>query len=369
MFIFKQLFSGRELAPWSGNALTLALSWPFFLALTGLLYGQQINFATQVVPLFSGSGSCTSCHGGGSPSGGMNLTGTADQIYFEVVQETSTRTVVNNPTTSTILTKPSRTVSHSSFTQALPTWAVGQTSYQTTLQWIQQGAARTPVALSRNPTSLNFSARVGAGNPPNQTLQISNSGGGMLNWSVSDNQTWLTLSPSSGSSTGETDNVSVNVAIAGLTAGTYTATITIAGQTSGTAPFQLPSQSTAVTLNLSPPVGVEEKNTTGIPTQFNLEQNFPNPFWSGAASSARSGGNLSTQMAYALPERGRVTLVVSNLAGQTVRVLVDEQKPAGRHLATWDGRDQAGNMLPSGVYFYILATGKMRLSRKMILLQ
>jgi len=82
-------------------------------------------------------------------------------------------------------------------------------------------------ALVVNPASLSFSAQQGGTNPPNQTFNITNGGTGTLNWSITDNQTWLSVSPTSGTTTTETDPVTVSINIAGLTSGTLTGTITV----------------------------------------------------------------------------------------------------------------------------------------------
>jgi hypothetical protein len=103
-----------------------------------------------------------------------------------------------------------------------------------------------PLAIVRAPESMIFEAVEGGGNPASQTLQISNGGGGTLNWSVSDNAPWLSLGPSSGSATEETDPVTVRVDISGRTAGTYTGIISIAASGSTNSP-----QTTAVTLNVA----------------------------------------------------------------------------------------------------------------------
>lgn len=91
-----------------------------------------------------------------------------------------------------------------------------------------------------------FNAQIAGGNPPAQTLSLRNSGGGTLNWNVSDNQSWLSLSPTSGSSTGETDNVQVSVNASGLSQGTYNGTITVSASDATNSP-----QTRSVTLNLA----------------------------------------------------------------------------------------------------------------------
>lgn len=80
-----------------------------------------------------------------------------------------------------------------------------------------------------------------------------------------------------------------------------------------------------------------------VPTAFALAQNYPNPF------------NPTTQIHYELPEAATVQIVIFNTFGQTVKTLVrQEAKEAGYYDATWNGRDEAGLLATSGVYFYRL---------------
>ena len=64
-----------------------------------------------------------------------------------------------------------------------------------------------------------------------------------------------------------------------------------------------------------------------------------------------------------------VTVEVYNLKGQKVRTLVDETKAEGHYQAKWDGTDENGRKVTSGVYFYRMKSGKFTSSRKMILLK
>lgn len=97
---------------------------------------------------------------------------------------------------------------------------------------------------------------------------------------------------------------------------------------------------------------------TDKPIKVVLGQNFPNPF------------NPETTIPYALPEDGRITLVIYNALGQAVRTLVDGNVPADSYSVRWDSRDDAGRIVSSGVYFYRLtAAGKHKLVQKMILLK
>src|SRR5207244_3998422 len=83
-----------------------------------------------------------------------------------------------------------------------------------------------------------FAGTVGGTTPSAQALAVSNVGGGTLTWSASDNSTWLTLSPVSGTNSG---TVTASVNLTGLTAGTHTAAITVAaiGATTKTIPVTL----------------------------------------------------------------------------------------------------------------------------------
>ncbi|NOZ61975.1 MAG: T9SS type A sorting domain-containing protein [Calditrichaeota bacterium] len=87
-----------------------------------------------------------------------------------------------------------------------------------------------------NPTSMTFSSNQGS-NPPSQTFAISNGGGGSFSWTVSDNKSWMSCNPTSGSTTSETDNVTVSVNSSGLTPGqTYTGAITVTASGAGGSP-------------------------------------------------------------------------------------------------------------------------------------
>ena len=91
-----------------------------------------------------------------------------------------------------------------------------------------------------------------------------------------------------------------------------------------------------------PPTAVEEEGFAALPQHFVLEQNYPNPF------------NPSTHIQYTLPQAGPVRLDVYNGAGQKIRSLVEGYREQGLYLQNWDGRDDAGATVASGVYLYRL---------------
>ena len=107
-----------------------------------------------------------------------------------------------------------------------------------------QEESTTPT-IGFSPSSFTFSATQGGANPSTQSLSISNSGGGTLNWSLSDNATWLSLAPTSGTGAGSS---TLTVDITGLSIGTYNASITISATGASNTPQTVP-----VTLNILPP--------------------------------------------------------------------------------------------------------------------
>ncbi len=108
----------------------------------------------------------------------------------------------------------------------------------------------------------------------------------------------------------------------------------------------------------SPMTDVQPERNMNKPTDFVLQQNFPNPF------------NPVTSISYKLSNRETVTLAVYNMLGQRVRTLINgKAQAAGAYKVQWDGRDESGALLPSGTYFYSLKAGEKLQTRKMILLK
>ena len=109
------------------------------------------------------------------------------------------------------------------------------------------------------------------------------------------------------------------------------------------------------------PSGIKgDENSNGLPKVFTLDQNYPNPF------------NLATELRYFVPEKYQsvfVSLRIYNLLGQGIRTLVNETQNSGRHSVTWDGKDDKGRVVSSGIYFYRLEVGDSKLTRRMVLIK
>ena len=94
-----------------------------------------------------------------------------------------------------------------------------------------------------------------------------------------------------------------------------------------------------------------------IPKEYALSQNYPNPF------------NPITKMNYQLPKRSRVIISIYNIIGQEVRTLLNEDQDYGVHSITWNGVDQYGKAMATGVYFARMSTGSFSQTKKMLLLK
>ena len=95
----------------------------------------------------------------------------------------------------------------------------------------------------------------------------------------------------------------------------------------------------------------------GSPLAFALGQNFPNPFVRG------------TSISFSLPAATDVKLRIYDVQGRLVRTLVQGSQPAGRHVVAWDGADESGQSVASGMYFYRLAADDRQAQRKLLLLR
>ncbi|MCP4710677.1 MAG: T9SS type A sorting domain-containing protein [Planctomycetes bacterium] len=129
---------------------------------------------------------------------------------------------------------------------------------------------------------------------------------------------------------------------------------------------QLEFQSNGMVGNIESPfvwttdqaLAVGEPETEALPTVFSLSQNFPNPF------------NPTTTIHYALPVDSQVEIVIYNAVGQLVKTLVSGQQDAGYQQVVWSAKNDAGERVHSGVYFYrMTADSGFEETRKLLLLK
>ena len=162
-----------------------------------------------------------------------------------------------------------------------------------------------------------------------------------------ENMSWLTISPYSGRiALGDTINVTVG-AYGGFDNG-YTASETAV---LNAGPFE-------TSLSISLTVGGSGIDTPeGVPGSFALHQNHPNPF------------NPTTNIRFDIPEISFARMDIYNILGQRVRTLFHDAVAPGYHSVQWNGKNDAGESLPSGMYMYKLHAGTYVAMEKLVLLK
>lgn len=115
---------------------------------------------------------------------------------------------------------------------------------------------------------------------------------------------------------------------------------------------------TGITTFEGVPVGVEDpSDVPGVPSRYALAPTAPNPM------------RAVARFRYELPEPGPVRLLVFDVGGRQVRTLDDRFRQAGTHTVAWDGRDDSGHRVQSGVYLYRLETRGLVKTRKLVIAQ
>jgi hypothetical protein len=102
---------------------------------------------------------------------------------------------------------------------------------------------------------------------------------------------------------------------------------------------------------------IDEEPSINAPAVFALKNNYPNPF------------NPTTTIEYSLDKADDVTINIYSVTGQLVRTLTNESMSAGTHRVTFNGLDNNGNSLSSGIYFYTLQNSVQSITKKMILMK
>ncbi|MFQ5605053.1 MAG: carboxypeptidase regulatory-like domain-containing protein [bacterium] len=125
-------------------------------------------------------------------------------------------------------------------------------------------------------------------------------------------------------------------------------------------PMEIASGVVEVNFVLAPATvtGIDNHNDAAIPETIEVYDNYPNPF------------NPETRISFGLPAEMRIEVRIYNLLGQEVRQLFDGALGAGEHALIWDGRNQSGETMPSGLYIYTLIANQKRVAvKKMTLLK
>lgn len=169
---------------------------------------------------------------------------------------------------------------------------------------------------------------------------------------INNESEWLSQSPASGTiPPGGQASITLTASATNLDEGEYFANVIVYSND----PFT-PDTTLLVHLTVTPLAGVGSREDN-LPTKFEMGRNFPNPF------------NPTTLIKYQLPVAGHVRMMIYNSLGQKVRTLVDGRMNAGYHHVTWDGRNDHGSPVGSGVYIYRFDAGAYHQVRKMLLIK
>ena len=110
-------------------------------------------------------------------------------------------------------------------------------------------------------------------------------------------------------------------------------------------------------LRINPVADARLNGLRALPTEYALSPNRPNPF------------NPETVIPYQMPEAGDVSLIVYNVLGQQMRELLRTRQAPGFYKVTWDGRDNGGRQVSSGIYLIRMDANAFHHTQKMLLLK
>ena len=103
-----------------------------------------------------------------------------------------------------------------------------------------------------------------------------------------------------------------------------------------------------------------------LPKEFSLSQNYPNPFI--ITGNSMLSGNDHTSINYKISKAGKASIIIYNYLGQKIKSFIKKEMAPGSYIIHWDGRNENGELISSGIYYYRLVIDKKTLIRKMIVL-
>ena len=187
-----------------------------------------------------------------------------------------------------------------------------------------------------------------------ELLELSNLGREILNYTttLTDSPEWLDVNPANGNLTSsEMDEITLSFDTNGLEAGQYTGSMLIEDG--------LGEQTTVPVVLTVTDTGINDN----LPIVTELTGNYPNPF------------NPITNIKFSLKANSKVSLSIYNIRGQRVKTLIEDDIQAGYHSVIWNGTDESGKNVSSGVYFSKLKAddsndgGRYTSMKKIILLK
>jgi len=178
------------------------------------------------------------------------------------------------------------------------------------------------------------------------SLALTNSGNFTLDYSISHDVPWITLSHSEGQlDVGAEDSVSVSINTLFMGYGDYEGTLVF---TTNVGEFILPVHLVITILGID--------DDTVIPSIFSVSDNYPNPF------------NPRTEFTVSIPEKSHVVVNIYDILGRQVALLAEGDYTAGRYRMEWAGMTSMNAVAPSGVYLLVVQAGNDMITHKMIMM-
>jgi len=179
------------------------------------------------------------------------------------------------------------------------------------------------------------------------SLALTNSGNFTLDYSISHDVPWITLSHSEGQlDAGAEDSVSVSINTLFMGYGDYEGTLVF---TTNVGEFILPVHLVITILGID--------DDTVIPSIFSVSDNYPNPF------------NPRTEFTVSIPEKSHVVVNIYDILGRQVALLAEGDYTAGRYRMEWAGMTSMNAVAPSGVYLLVVQAGNDMITHKMIMMK
>ncbi|MBI3871758.1 MAG: T9SS type A sorting domain-containing protein [candidate division Zixibacteria bacterium] len=200
------------------------------------------------------------------------------------------------------------------------------------------------------PTALRFEGMVGGVPPAPQTLSIGSTGDVLLDWGATWSSSWLAVGPSSSIAPSVAQ---VSVDLFSLPGGLYRDTIVIHSPAAANSPLYVLVTLKVDTVITHPPPPPES-------TAF-MSQNGPNPFV--------TYRDQLTEIRYGTAKTDHVQIRIYDTLGRPVRTLLSGQVPPGESSVQWDGRDENGNLVASGRYFYRMISSTGAITKRMIVIK
>ena len=201
-----------------------------------------------------------------------------------------------------------------------------------------------PPTLSVNVYSFDLEMLVNETH--DETITISNIGTGELTYEFDYLPAWITTSSETGTlGAGEAEDVTLTFDTTDLAGITYNSTIVI-----------IDEYDHEITIPVTLDVDATDTDDM-VPLTTQLNGNYPNPF------------NPTTTISFDLAKDSNVTLDIYNIKGQKVNTLVNDHLDAGYHKITWNGLDNSGKKVSSGIFFYRFQTGEYSKTQKMMMLK